>query len=64
MTPQSFLDQARELDLDVRFIDALLSRAALDPGVHPKVVKRLMDVRAERVHAWGELWQTRPVVTK
>ena len=61
MTASSFLEQARDLELDVRFIDALLSRAVADSTTHPKVIARLLQRRSASVHAWGQMWQTKSV---
>lgn len=61
MTALSLLEQAKDLDLDIRVLDGLLQRAVNDRSVHPKVISRLLRRRAEAVQAWGRMWQTKPV---
>ena len=61
MTALTLLEQAKDLDLDVRFIDTLLDRAVNDPAVHPRIIARLLQRRAANAQAWGRVWQTKPL---
>lgn len=60
MTALTLLQEARDTDQDIQFIDALLDRATLEHA-HPKVIARLVRVRNDKTRHWAELWRTRPV---
>lgn len=60
MSPAQFLSEARELDKDIRFLDALL-HIALASHAHPKIAAHIAARRNDTVKRWGAVWQTRKV---